>query len=124
MADDEFGALSDAWGTGELDSPDDVEPMIVPAFTALLTRVIAGRSGEYTETMWVHGYPSAKMVTVTHMPIVIHGQQVAPGVVTSIPVGWRVMATAETFRTRCESILGTHARVGGWVRRPHTIQGS
>lgn len=122
MTDDEFLGLTDE--DRETATADEFEPMITPAFTALLHRTIKGKRGEYTEVMWVHGFPSAKMVTVSHLPIVINGQHVAPGVITTIPVGWRALASADAFTTKCESIVGVHQRHGSWARRPHTIQGS
>ena len=125
MTDDEFLRMADEYQVDYGDAmAEDLAPVITPAFTALLHRECRGRSGEYTEVMWVQGFPSAKMVTVTHLPIVINGQRIAPGVVTSIPVGWRSMVSADAFISKCESIVATHQRHGGWARRPHTIQGS
>lgn len=124
MTDDEFLDKLGTWDEVGERLAVEAEPVIVPAFTALLHRTIKGKRGEYTEVMWVHGFPNARMVTVTHLPIVINGERIAPGVITSIPVGWRALTSAEAFTAKCESIVGVHQRHGSWARRPHTIQGS
>lgn len=125
MTDDEFlGLAYDYEDSPDLDErlADEVGPMIAPAFTALLVRQVDGAPG-YSEGMWVHGYPSIRSIVITHPAIRLAGGREFPGVVRSIPVGWRSMRDADAFRMACEAAAGTYERCG-WKRRPHTIQGS
>lgn len=81
----------------------------VPAHVALFVRTFP----TYTETMLIQGFPAAKLITVSH-PAVAD----IPGCVRELPVGWRDMATAETFRARFEQVVGVHADFG-WRRVRH-----
>jgi hypothetical protein len=42
------------------------------------------------------------------------------GVVRDIPVGWRDLASAETFRTRFESVVGSYL-AEGWTFKSITV---
>jgi hypothetical protein len=121
VTDDEFLSLAYS-GIGE-GFADEVEPMIVPAFTALLSREVTGKQGSYTETMWVQGYPSIKSVTITHPPVRLDEILTLPGVIRTIPLGARHVTDADTFRGKCEQIVAQYEGFR-WVRRSHTIQGS
>lgn len=91
----------------------------IPAHTALFTRTYPA----YTETMWVHAYPGARVIVVSYPSVAMRdvGRVTAmPGVIRTIPVGWRDMASAETFRSKFERVVESLAR-GGWVSKPHTV---
>jgi hypothetical protein len=66
----------------------------------------------YTETMLIQGFPAAKLITVTHPPVPSAG---LAGCVRDLPVGWRDMASAETFRARFDQVVGSFA-TQGWRR--------
>lgn len=126
MSEDEFLELSAEYA----DSPDlgddiaqETKLMILPCFTALLTRRIDGTTGGYTEGMWVHGYPSIRSIVITHPAIRLACGTQFPGVVRTIPVGWKAMRSAGAFRAACEAATSAYEG-NGWVRKPHTIQGS
>jgi hypothetical protein len=72
----------------------------------------------YTESMWIHGYPGIRSIVITHP-----ATGGMPGCVRTVPVGWRDMATAETFRSRFEATVALYASEG-WSRKPHTVSGS
>lgn len=112
------------------DSPDlgerlaeEFGTMIVPAYTALLTRRIDGTTGGYTEGMWVHGYASIASIVITHPRIRLACGAAFPGTVRTIPVGRKYLRTPEAFRATCEAAAAAYEG-NGWTRRPHTIQGS
>lgn len=89
----------------------------VPTHTALFTRTFP----TYTETMWVHAYVNARVIVVTYPGLTIRGDnRPMPGVIREIPVGWRDMASAETFRSKFERVVESLAR-GGWSRKPHGV---
>lgn len=123
MTDDEF------FGAAYADSPDpreiwrEFKLMALPSFTALLTRRIDGTTGGYTEGMWVHGYWSIRSIVITHPRIRLTCGTEFPGVVRTIPVAPKALRTAGTFRTVCEAAASAYEG-NGWVRKPHTIQGS
>lgn len=124
MTDDEF------FGAAYADSPDlgesiarEFKLVILPGFTALLTRRIGGTTGGYTEGMWVHGYPSIRSIVITHPRVRLVCGTEFPGVVRTIPVGWKAMRDAASFRTVCEAATSAYEG-NGWTRRPHMIQGS
>lgn len=85
---------------------------LVPALTVLFHRTFP----TYTETMWVHGYPAIRSITITHLAV---GD--LPGCVRTIPVGWRDMASADTFRARFEQIVQLYAGEG-WKRKDHVVK--
>jgi hypothetical protein len=88
----------------------------VPTLTALFTRTFP----TYTETMWVHGYVGARVIVVSHPGIAMPGDhRPMPGLIRSIPVGWRDMASAEAFRAKFELTVRSLADTGGWVRKSH-----
>ena len=124
MTDDEFLELACEGAAGLAEEIGaEFQTMIVPAFTAVLTRRIDGTTGGYTEGMWVHGYPSIRSIVITHPPVRLACGRQFPGVIRTIPVGPKAMRAADTFRTACEAATAAYEGQG-WTRRPHTIQGS
>jgi hypothetical protein len=117
MTDDEFeGYLAggrDAMADLIWEIEHDHQVRDTPTHTALFTRTYP----TYTETMWVHAYANAKLVVISY-PASQMSRRVAPGVIRTIPVGWRDMASAETFRARFERTIESLAS-GGWVRKSH-----
>lgn len=124
MTDDEFfeAAYADSPDLGE-DIWQEFKLMALPSFTALLTRRIDGTTGGYTEGMWVHGYPSIRSIVITHPRVRLACGTEYPGVVRTIPLGWKAMRGADTFRAACEDVAAAYES-NGWLRKPHTIQGS
>lgn len=88
----------------------------VPTLTVLFTRGFP----TYTETMWVHGYASAKTIVVSYVSVQTTDGKRIPGLIRSIPIGWRDLASADTFRACFEREVESLAR-DGWVRKPHTV---
>lgn len=83
-----------------------------PAETVLLHRA----HETYTESMWVQGYPALRMIVITHPRV---GN--LPGIVRTLPVGWRDMASAEAFRARFFATVEQYSGFG-WVRKDHTAR--
>lgn len=83
----------------------------VPALTALFHRSFP----TYTEVMWIHGYPSIRSIVVAHPAA---GGQA--GCIRTIPVGWRDMLSAETFRAKFERVVAQVA-THGWERKSHAV---
>lgn len=119
MTDDEFMGLAYDEMFGAFgNEPEDIEAehriRDTPAHTVLFNRTFP----TYTESMWIQGYPSIRCIVVTHPAV---GS--LPGLVCTVPVAARDMATAETFRAKFERIVDLYAGYG-WVRKPHTVSGS
>lgn len=76
----------------------------VPAVTALLHRAFP----TYREVMWIRGYPNAKTIVITVPAIQLAADTTMPGVIRNVPVGWRDLASAETFRARFEAVVASY----------------
>jgi hypothetical protein len=119
MTDDEFqgylfsGTEGIADAVWELD--DDHRTQDVPTHTALFTRTFP----TYTETMWVHAYANARVIVVSYPGVAIPGDRPMPSLIRTIPVGWRDMASAQTFRAKFELTVRSLADTGGWARKSH-----
>lgn len=85
-----------------------------PALTATLYRTWP----THTETMWAHGYPHIRLIVLTFPAVRLGGTELS-GVVRELPVGWRDMATPETFRTRFEKYVQDYVEMD-WVRQGAT----
>lgn len=122
LNDDEFRALAlgrDAMDDALWELDEDHRTQDIPAHTALFTRTYPA----YTETMWVHAYPGARVIVVSYPSVAMRdvGRVTAmPGVIRTIPVSWRDMASAGTFRSKFECVVESLTR-GGWVSKPHTV---
>lgn len=121
MTDDEFRALllgRDAMADALWEMDEDHRTQDVPTHTALFTRTYP----TYTETMWVHAYANARVIVVTYPGILMRDEpgKTMPGVIRELPVGWRDMASAETFRKRFEHTVDSLTREG-WQRKPHGV---
>lgn len=103
----------------EWEVADDHRCMDVPAFTALMHRDMQ----TYVEAAWIRGYPNIRRIIVTVLPTTIasgpHAGAEMPGVIADVPVGWRDMASSETFRTRCEQEVSRRI-AEGWARKDTT----
>lgn len=107
--DEMFGPLS---GTdcGHLDEEHFIRD--TPAHTALFHRTFP----TYTESMWINAFPSIRCIVVTHPAV-----DGLPGVVRTLSVAGRAMASAEAFRIRFEQVIDSY--VGqGWVRKQIRIE--
>lgn len=96
----------------------DHRKLDVPALVALFTRGFP----TYTERMWVHGYINAGCIVVSYLSVQTSEGRRIPGLIRSIPVGWRDLASAEAFRSRFE--LTVHRLADpehGWRRREHDV---
>jgi hypothetical protein len=87
--------------------------------------VLMHRQGEFghvtrTESLWVNGYPAARLITVTVLPIPLPDGGEVRGVVKEIPVGWRDMGSPDAFRERLDAIVRTY-RAEGWQPVPSVI---
>ena len=104
------------WGEFADSVDADHERLDTPAVVALMHRQLA----DYTEVMWARGYPGAKMITITVLPV-LHGEHDIPGVVQVLPVGWRDLASAETFKARFYRALASYES-RGWVRKDASVR--
>lgn len=77
-----------------------------PAHVATFVRTFP----TYVETMLIQGFPAVRLIIVSH-PAVAG----LPGCVRELPVGWRDMASEETFRARFDQVVGSFA-TEGWRR--------
>jgi hypothetical protein len=76
----------------------------VPTETTLLHRTFP----TYREIMWIRGYPRAKAIVITVPAIRLAADTTMPGVIRNIPVGWRDLASAETFRARFDAVVTSY----------------
>lgn len=110
---DEPMSMADEWDGSEAVAAqlmmEEHRTQHAPAHTAVFIRTFPA----YTETMVIRGFPNAKLIVVSH-PAVAG----LPGCVRELPVGWRDMASAETFRAKFESVVGTFSG-NGWRRVRH-----
>lgn len=88
------------------------EHRVMPSESVMLTRTHA----TYTEYLTVSGYPGLRMIVVTIPEVMAPDMGSAlPGVIRELPVGWRDMATEDTFRERLTGIVATYEGCG-WRR--------
>lgn len=88
-----------------------------PAVTVLLHRTGIYERG--TEVMWIIGYPAIREIVVTCPEVIIGPGATVPGVVRTIPVGWRDMASAESFRTKAMSVVASYQAQGWEIKDSH-----
>jgi hypothetical protein len=88
---------------------EDHQRLDQPGIMATLRRTFP----TYTEIMEARGYPGAKMIVLTFPPVVLAADSTMPGVIRELPLGWRDMASAETFRARFDRTLDGY-RAEGW----------
>lgn len=86
----------------ELD--EDHDRLDQPAETVLMQRTFP----TYREIMWIRGYPGAKTIVITIPDIRLSADTTMPGVIRDIPVGWRDLASPETFRARFEAVVASY----------------
>lgn len=84
----------------------------VPSESVLLKRHL---SSGYHEHLWIQGYPNLRMIVHTWPRVVMGSGQTLPGCVRELPVGWRDMATAETFSAKLHGYVAQYEREG-WRR--------
>lgn len=116
MTDDEFwqatyGELFGFTDHRVADFGEEVEQGRAREEQAALRVKLVRQFPTYRETMWISGYPQVRMISIACPAI--DGDRI-PGVVRSIPVGWRDMANAETFRARFEKTVSDYIGAGWW----------
>lgn len=106
----------DFWGLVDL-LHDDAEDVGTPTETVLMHRALTANC---TDVLWIHGYPAVRWIVVTVMPARVNEHTTVSGVVREIPVGFRDMASPETFRAAVMRIVASYAEQG-WVRKDPTV---
>jgi hypothetical protein len=104
--------MADSLGMWDERDEADLMELEIPAATVLMHRTFP----TYTESMWINGYPKIRTIVVTCPAVHINPSVSLPGVVRELPVGWRDMATAETFLTRFYGVVGSYEDQG-WKRK-------
>jgi hypothetical protein len=87
--------------------------------------VLMHRQGKFgdvtrTESLWINGYPAARLITVTALPIPLPDGGEVRGVVKEIPVGWRDLDSPDAFRERLDAIARAYL-AEGWQLAPSVI---
>lgn len=83
-----------------------------PTLTVLLHRTFE----TYTESMWVQGYRSLRMIVVSHPRV---GE--LPGVVRDLPVSRKTASTPESFAEHFYRVVDQYGG-GTWKRKDHTAR--
>lgn len=121
MTDDEFLSLAYTPMFGDM-LDDEHASKDTPAEVALLHRGFP----TYTESMWIVGYPAVRMITISCPEVRVPSSAMAveyifPGVVRELPVGWRDMHSAETFRAKFAQVVASYEGMG-WVRKDPSVR--
>jgi hypothetical protein len=122
MTDDEFLSLAYTPMFGDmLDREHEAKDR--PAEVVLLHRSFP----TYTESMWITGYPAIRAIVVSCPEVRVPAsaavpvEHVFPGAVRELPVGWRDMRSAETFRAKFAQVVESYEGMG-WTRKDPSVR--